>query len=689
MGERELQLRMELLFEDSITDHGYRMFEPAKRLAVFSLSEQDRFLKAAERLARKSPGLARSLCLKGVAAMSELTETGWNEWIATLDRQLDGNGENAAIAYLENLDSHLQTVKPLPQEVTLEAIAPTIERLVTALGGHRLAVEAHKDTFTDTERIYLPKRHSLFDNADKNFALYKASSVFMWAQNEFGTWRIEITRLLYDEPDSDKATKLFRALETLRLDACIERELPGVARVMTELGKQSARLPKDERWLRAAHDLARADATARDSLDKINTLYRAPMPQPTLYQGTFKPLVVMRAIKKRIAAARTETEKQLPEPGDRTNSDGKPKLTLDVNRGKAEIYRFKPSDEGKEVEATPGVEPLPKPAAQDSGQHFKKEPEDRHRAGEESVKPGKAPGPDGKKEDGAATLLPEWDHSVQRYRHDWCRVFRREIAAGNRDFVTETLSRHRGLLKRLGRIFEALREGDALHLREPHGDNVNLDAAIEAAVAIRRGEEPEADAYTRHKKTGRDIAVAFITDMSGSTSGWVNRTEKEALVLLCESLETLGDCYAIYGFSGRTRERCDIFEIKSFAESYGEEVQKKISGITPRDYTRMGAAIRFVHAELLRTEARTRIMVTLSDGRPDDRDGYRGPYGIEDTRRALLETKFRGIHPYCVTINRETADYLPYMYGPANFSIVDRVEKLPFRMSDVYRRITS
>ncbi len=685
MGEREMQLRMELILEDFIADRNYQVFDTARRLAAFSLSEQDRFLKAAEQLARHSPKLAHRFCLDGIAAMTSMSGAEWDEWLATIESRLRDKGEPAAIEYLKNLDAHLQMIA-LPQHaVTLAAIAPVIERLITALGGRRLAVQAGEETFTDTARIYLPKICSVFHDTGKNFSFYKTTAVFLWAQTRFGTWRIDIPRLLYDSPDSDKAVALFQALENLRLDACIERELPGIARNIAELGRQSDRLPDDEAWRHAAQKLAQPGATSQDSLEMVATLYRAPQPRATAYQGVFKPVLVMREMNKRIAAERAALQEEMSEIAARFDTAGhKATLALKVDRGAADAYNFELSSEGEAVEITPEIERLLESVMQDFGEV----PEDYLRLGDDG-KPATAEEEQTAREDDATALLPEWDHSIRQYRPDWCHTFLREVSAGDRGFAAKTLLRHGGLVKRLRRTFEALREGDSRHRHDSDGDDIDLDAAVETVVAMRRGEEPDPRTYIRHRKTARSIAVMFVVDMSGSTGGWVNETEKEALVLLCESLETLGDRYAIYGFSGRTRERCDIFRIKSFGESYGDEVKRRIDGITAQDYTRMGAAIRFVRNELLQTDARTRIMITISDGRPDDRDGYRGQYGIEDTRRALLEASFRGIHPYCITIDTAAASYLPYMYGRANFSIVDRVEKLPFQVSDIYRRITT
>jgi nitric oxide reductase NorD protein len=195
--------------------------------------------------------------------------------------------------------------------------------------------------------------------------------------------------------------------------------------------------------------------------------------------------------------------------------------------------------------------------------------------------------------------------------------------------------------------------------------------------------------FTKRHKLERNIAVMFMVDMSGSTKGWINEAEREALLLLCESLETLGDRYAIYGFSGMTRKRCEVYRIKGFGEPYGEEVRARIGGITPRDYTRMGVTIRHLTRLLNEVEARTKLLVTLSDGKPDDYDGYRGAYGIEDTRQALIEARRDGIHVFCITIDTEARDYLPHMYGAVNYALIDEVRKLPLKVSDIYRRLTT
>jgi nitric oxide reductase NorD protein len=288
-----------------------------------------------------------------------------------------------------------------------------------------------------------------------------------------------------------------------------------------------------------------------------------------------------------------------------------------------------------------------------------------------------------------AFLYNEWDYERQHYRKNWSVLREMEVHPTHDQFVADTLQKYRGLTGELRRTFEALRGEDKLLKKQPYGDDVDIDALVEAYADTRNGLEMTDRLFTKLHKLERNIAVMFMVDMSGSTKGWINEAEREALVLLCESLELLGDRYAIYGFSGMTRKRCEVYRVKGFEDPYDREVRARISGIRPKDYTRMGVTIRHLSMLLNQVEARTRLLITLSDGKPDDYDGYRGAYGIEDTRQALIEARRDGIHPFCITIDTEARDYLPHMYGAANYVVIDEVRKLPLKVSDIYRRLTS
>jgi nitric oxide reductase NorD protein len=265
-----------------------------------------------------------------------------------------------------------------------------------------------------------------------------------------------------------------------------------------------------------------------------------------------------------------------------------------------------------------------------------------------------------------------------------------DVAPGDTAFYHATLGKYAGFVRSLRRTFEILRGEDRMLRRQSDGDDVDIDALVEAWGDVHMGLEMTDRLFTRMHKEERNIAVMFMIDMSGSTRGWINEAEREALILLAEALDTLGDRYAIYGFSGWTRKRCEAFRVKDFDDPWDDLAIGRVCGIEPKDYTRMGAPIRHLAHKLKQIEARTKLLVTLSDGKPDDYDlEYRGEYGIEDTRQALLEARRDGIHPYCITIDREGQDYLPHMYGAANYTVLDDVAKLPLKVSDIYRKITT
>ena len=288
--------------------------------------------------------------------------------------------------------------------------------------------------------------------------------------------------------------------------------------------------------------------------------------------------------------------------------------------------------------------------------------------------------------DESVFLYDEWDFRRRHYRKDWCILRERDMPTGEAAFYSQTIEKYRGCVYTLRRGFEALRARVQRVRHQQVGDEIDLDALVRARIDSLNGEEMSERILSRLERRERDIAVVFMVDVSGSTKGWINDAERECLVLLCEALQILGDRYAIYGFSGMTRKRCELYRIKHINEPYSDEVRARIAGIEPKDYTRMGVTIRHLTHVLNNVSARTRLLITLSDGKPDDYDGYRGEYGIEDTRKALAEAKHAGIHPFCITIDQQAREYLPHMYGAVNYTLIDDVRQLPIRVS---RRLPS
>src|ERR1051325_2316426 len=165
--------------------------------------------------------------------------------------------------------------------------------------------------------------------------------------------------------------------------------------------------------------------------------------------------------------------------------------------------------------------------------------------------------------------------------------------------------------------------------------------------------------------------------------------EKEGLVLMSEALGAGGDPYSINGFTSEGRRNVKFYVVKDFNEAYSEEIERRIGGISYQNNTRLGAAIRHASARLSRQEARTRLLIALSDGRPYDHDYGDARYAREDTREALRQAKTQGITPFCITIDRESESELRDLYGDIGYTIIDDVLSLPERMPGIYRRLTT
>ena len=288
-----------------------------------------------------------------------------------------------------------------------------------------------------------------------------------------------------------------------------------------------------------------------------------------------------------------------------------------------------------------------------------------------------------------AHLYDEWDFKMGHYRAAWCALKEKLMHKGSDRFVEKTLQKHSGLVNLIKRQFEMMRPDYKRLFKQIYGEEIDLDAFVEAFADIKAGTSPSDKLYIKVDKKERDIAVAFLVDLSGSTTGWVIDTEKEALVLMCEALEILDDKYAIFGFSGKTRKQCDFYIIKRFDDAYDDDVKQRIAGMDAFDYTRMGPPIRHVTKILEETPAKIKLLIVLSDGKPEDFDEYKGDHGIEDTKKALVEAKRKHIRPFCITIDTEARDYLQRMFGEVGYIILDDVAKLPRKLPEIYRRLTT
>lgn len=291
----------------------------------------------------------------------------------------------------------------------------------------------------------------------------------------------------------------------------------------------------------------------------------------------------------------------------------------------------------------------------------------------------------------------EWDHKIEDYRPAWCTLRESRATRVHEGFVAATFHEHGGVVSQIRRNFQLMRPERLRKMRfQPEGDDLDIDGLVEYVVDRRSRVSPTDRVYIKRDKKDRDVATAFLVDMSSSTDRKIDGRkriidiEKESLLLMCEALEAIRDEYAIYGFSGSGRDDCQFYTVKEFGERYDGRVKGRIGGIYGRQKTRMGPALRHATKRLMSVDAHVKLLILLTDGKPYDSDTYQdNTYAQEDTKMALREARREKIHLFCVTVDQEAADYLPHMYSDANFVIIDDVRTLPHKLPQLYRRLTT
>lgn len=706
-----------------------------------------------KRLTRKALALSLSLShassslvanvLKRVRRVSQYLSFAETErWMTHAFDLLDSRGIDAFMQFVSRTDEASLREFGSPGGLLLEEVAPALETYLRGLSGLDVKISPDRETYSDVSTVFLPCFLDRFGERSKNFLLLKINVAHKWAQIVRGSLNPgeEIIREFLGDGESDHpdledffnnfperefALDLYNLLEAFRLEAFLTEELPALMReagflkaeffeerpVLKGLPEKAALIEGLYQYYLSGTIKGAIGEPLGKTLRKIPILKKAGSPRESMivlsevcswagylrgmyesvgpfFFGTIRPEKVSRNLKAQREAYKKRIEKVV------TGLINMPEFDARKRRPRDAGEKERPLDPQKEYLLIKGrlIE-----LDEELKRHFEEkmtEPGGVLVKGSEMGAGSPLTLADLLEEEetecpGRGIKYDEWDYRRGGYRKGWCSLYEHDVRPGDEPFVEMTLKRYGGYVTVLRKKFELLRREPRILRRQKEGDDIDIDAAVEAFSDLSAGLSPGENLFTRLDREERNIAVLFLLDMSGSTKGWVNQAEKESLVLMCEALGSLGDRYAIYGFSGMTRTRCDYYRIKSFEETYSAMVRRRIAGIEPKDYTRMGPPIRHSVHLLGSIEARIKMLITLSDGKPEDWDAYKGDYGIEDTRRALVEAKDRGIHSFCITIDKEASSYLPHMYGEVNYIFIDDVRKLPNRITEIYRRLTT
>ncbi len=290
-------------------------------------------------------------------------------------------------------------------------------------------------------------------------------------------------------------------------------------------------------------------------------------------------------------------------------------------------------------------------------------------------------------------LLPEWDYRSRRLLSDHCRA---RVLTPEATGDGEMPAHLRRLARRVRARFEALAPQRVWQRRQSEGSEVDIDACIEHRAAAASGATRSDPRLFRAALPGnRDLACLLLADLSLSTDAWVSDEARvvdvirDSLLLFGEALAATGDRFAIYGFSSQRRNDVRLHALKPFATRYDTRARARINAIRPGFYTRLGAAVRFASERLAGEAAERRLLLVLTDGKPNDQDHYDGRYGIEDTRMAVNEARRAGLHPFCVTVDERGPDYLPHLFGSSGYVLVRDPAQLPRELPRLYARLTA
>lgn len=674
-------------------------------------------------------------------------------WVHTLLDRYETGGLRGAQLFMADVEQHFARQLRGQGGLRLMDIRPRLQPYVNGLAGRELPLVVADDIGTDSESIFLPGEIGLFPAHEQNFLLYKLIVSFQWACLATSVFNPPagvttgkknahpLDRFFSEFSSPANARSLYHIFETARVLTFLKKELPGLMREAGSLLPQLTLSGDDattlnlldvlqrallrNQWpgddaeslvVQASALLHRCQTGAADNSASLEAV-RELMPilpadaslsstKPLLFQGVLrlqemrnlgmkkqadKELRLMKSMTMQLPPVAPEPSANIQNPGSTPGQQGQDTaLIIDADSAWEQLPPFLHSL-AQRIDNSASKPPDPQSTHNSSSQSSKAEQSAsaaEGKAGQAVARSSRAPGHEGGAMN-APVVYDEWDYRRKGFRKNWCVVTEKELPPVQNTFIDQTLKQYRGQIRRLRHQFELLQTSERFVRRQRDGNDIDFDALVESLSDTCAGRPPSDRLFVRLARDQRDIAVSFLVDMSNSTAGWVGQSIKEALVLICEAMEVLNDRYAIYGFSGMRRLRCEVFPVKRLEERYSKDVRQRISAIGPREYTRMAPAIRHLTSLFSSVEAKVRLLIVLSDGKPEDYDDYKGDYAIEDTRHALLEAKAKGIHPFCITIDRQAHEYMAHMYGEVNYIFIDKVQQLPSRMSEIYRTLTS
>ncbi len=291
----------------------------------------------------------------------------------------------------------------------------------------------------------------------------------------------------------------------------------------------------------------------------------------------------------------------------------------------------------------------------------------------------------------------EWDYQIQLHRPDWATVYERRQPRGHVEDIQAIIDAYKPVAHRIKQIIDLLTPEGVQRVRNMEdGDEVDINAAIDAMIAIRMGEQPNTRITMRNVLKSRDLSVVLLLDLSESTNEPMNGSEKtvlqltrEAATLVATAIEGIGDPFAIHGFASDGRHDVQYYRYKDFSQHFDDDSKSRLAGMKGGLSTRMGAALRHAGNHLLKQQERRKLVLLLTDGEPADIDERDPQHLRHDTKKAVEELYSTGVLTYCLTLDPNADDYVKRIFGANNYTIIDNVDKLPEQLPTLFASLTN
>ena len=291
----------------------------------------------------------------------------------------------------------------------------------------------------------------------------------------------------------------------------------------------------------------------------------------------------------------------------------------------------------------------------------------------------------------------EWDYQIQLHRPDWVTVYERRQPKGDPATIDRIITEHRPVTQRIKQIIDLLTPEGVQRVRNMEdGDEIDINAAIDAMVAIRMGDIPNSRITMRNVLKNRDLAVVVLMDLSESTNESVEGSDKtilqltrEASTLVATAINGIGDPFALHGFASDGRHDVQYYRFKDFNQHFDAEAKSRLAGMQGGLSTRMGAAMRHAGQHLLRQPERRKLLLIVTDGEPADIDERDPQHLRHDTKKAVEELYSKGVLSYCLTLDADADNYVKRIFGINNYTIIDNVQRLPEKLPVLFATLTA